>query len=256
MISLEDMQKLVKCAKSAGIIAIKIRETGLNVELKPDGTKVTKADKELDLIFTNFIKNELNSKDLIISEEDVGIGNSPEAKDEESFWSIDPIDSTTSFIKGYPYWTLNIAYIEKGVPTFGLIHAPQIDTTWFGSVGVGAFKQIGDNTPVEISVRKIPQDGAVLMSSEEQLTPRELRKELRIVQEIKMPSSIKFTYIAEGIADYYTRKRNKACEWDISSGHGLILAAGGVVEFTNNEENFQYGKSPYLAPALLARGKL
>ncbi|MDR2007395.1 MAG: hypothetical protein LBQ34_00270 [Alphaproteobacteria bacterium] len=255
MITLEEMQKLAECTKKAGILAIKLREAGLNIEIKSDGSKVTNADKELDVIFSNFIRNELNSKDLIISEEDVGAGNNPEAKNNESFWSIDPIDSTTSFIKGYPYWTLNIAYIENGVPTFGLIRAPQIDTIWYGSVGVGAFKQVGDNAPVKISVREIPTDGAVLMSSEEQLVPRHVREELRIIQEIKMPSSIKFTYIAEGIADYYTRKMNKACEWDISSGHGLILAAGGSVEFTDAEEKFQYGKPPYKAPALLARGK-
>jgi 3'(2'), 5'-bisphosphate nucleotidase len=256
MITLEDMHKLVDCSKKAGDIAINLRKKGLNIEIKNDGTKVTNADKELDVLFADFIKSSINSKDLIISEEDVGNGNLPESKNGESFWSIDPIDSTTSFIKGYPYWTLNIAYVENGMPSFGLIHAPQIDTIWFGSVGVGAFKQIGNNKPTAISARKVPIDGAILISSEEQLTPREVRDELRIIQEIKMPSSIKFTYIAEGLADYYVRRRTKAAEWDISSGHGLILAAGGFVEFTNAEENFQYGKPPYKAPALLARGKI
>ncbi|MCL2566920.1 MAG: hypothetical protein FWE18_02335 [Alphaproteobacteria bacterium] len=256
MITLEDMQKLVKCTTKAGHLAIKLRNAGLNIEMKSDGSKVTNADKELDAIFSNFIRNELSSSDLIISEEDVGMGNNPAARADESFWSIDPIDSTTSFIKGYPFWTLNIAYIEKGIPTFGLIHAPQIDTVWFGSIGIGAFKQTGSNAPIAISVREIPKDGAVLMSSEEQLVSRDIKEKLHIIQEIKMPSSIKFTYIAEGIADYYIRKRNKACEWDISSGHGLILSAGGTIELTEEEEHFQYGTPPYKAPALLARGKL
>lgn len=255
MLSIEEIEKLVECARSAGKHAKKLRENGLKIEVKNDGSKVTNADKELDLIFTKFIKDDLKNKDLIISEEDVGHGNTPEAHNNEPFWSIDPIDSTNSFISGNPFWSLNIAYIENGTPTFGLIHAPESDITWYGSINHGAFKKTGDNTPVKISVRSIPKEGAILMSSEEQITPEEFKKELNIIEEIKIPSSIKFTYIAEGIADYYTRKRNKACEWDISSGHGLILSAGGSLDFTDPTEKFQYGKPPYMAPALLARGK-
>jgi 3'(2'), 5'-bisphosphate nucleotidase len=255
MISLQDIEKIVACTQKAGKRAKTLREAGLRIEIKNDGSKVTNADKELDTILTNFIKNELNNQDLIISEEDVGHGNSPEAHNNESFWSIDPIDATNAFIKGHPYWTVNIAYIVNGSPIFGLIHAPDLNTTWYGSIEHKAFKKIDNNVPIPISVRTAPKEGAVLMSSEIQITSHELREKLNIIEEIKIPSSLKFTYIAEGKADYYTRKRNKACEWDISSGHGLILAAGGSFEFTDPTENFQYGKTPYMAPALLAKGK-
>lgn len=255
MLSLQHIEKLVEYTRVLGLRAKSLRSDGLKIEIKNDGSKVTNADKELDLMLIEFIRNELQNNDLIISEEDVGSGNTPMAKNNESYWSIDPIDGTNAFIKGHPYWTVNIAYIENGVPIFGLINAPDLDAVWYGSIEHGAFKKIADNAPVKISVRKVPKEGAILMSSELQITPCELREELNVIKEIKIPSSVKFTYIAEGKADYYTRKRNKACEWDISSGHGLILAAGGTFEFTDSSEAFKYGVPPYMAPALLAKGK-
>lgn len=256
MISKDDVKKILECVIEAGRKAQKLRREGLNIETKSDGSKVTNADKELDIIFTNFIKNELKSDFLIISEEDVGNGNTPEAKPDQSFWSIDPIDSTNSFIKGHPYWTLNIALIENGSPTLGIIHAPDIDTTWYGIVGDNAYKKVGNEEPKIIKARVAPSNGTILMSSELQVVTKEEKEKLNVTEELKIPSSIKFTYIAEGKADYYTRLRNKACEWDISSGHAIIVASGGSIEFTNKEEEFRYGKPPYKAPALLARGRL
>ncbi len=255
MFSNENIKKILNCVKNAGIKAQNLRDQGLKIEIKNDGSKVTNADKELDVILSDFIKNELNSKDLIISEEDVGNGNCPEATKEQSYWSIDPIDSTLSFIKGYPYWTLNIAFINNGCPSFGLIHSPDLETTWYGIVGDKAYKKVGNNEVQTISVRETPSNGTTLISSELQIVTRQLKEELDVAIDIKVPSSLKFTYIAEGKADYYTRVRNNACEWDISAGHALIVAAGGSLEFINPEENFQYGKYPYKAPALIAKGK-
>ncbi len=255
MLTLSEINKLVDCSIYAGNLAIKLRNEGLKIEIKEDGSKVTNADKEIDKIFIHFIRNELKNNDIIISEEDIDSKNMLKISKSEPFWSIDPIDSTNSYIEGKSFYSLNLAYIENGIPIFGLIHAPDNKTTWYGTIEYGAFKKIGDADPKRIYAREVPEEGAVLMSSELQIVPDSFKKQLNIIKEYKIPSSIKFTYIAEGIADYYTRNRNKACDWDISSGHALILAAGGKVIFTNKAENFKYGQPPYMAPALLARGK-
>lgn len=48
-------------------------------------------------------------------------------------WSLDPIDGTRSFICGLPNWTTLIALLEDGEPVLGLIDAPVLDETYFGS---------------------------------------------------------------------------------------------------------------------------
>jgi len=48
-------------------------------------------------------------------------------------WSLDPIDGTRSFICGLPNWTTLIALLEDAEPVLGLIDAPVLDQTYFGS---------------------------------------------------------------------------------------------------------------------------
>lgn len=254
MLKVDQINLLIKKVKEAGDIAILLQKQGLKVENKPDGSLVTNADKSLDKFLSQVIREELKNNDLIISEEDVAEGNSPTVEVGQSFWSIDPIDSTKSFINNNPFYCITIAYIENQVPTFGIIYAPATQELWYGVKDLGAFKIIGDGLPKQITTRKVPNGGAVLMSSEEQITRAEIIEKFHIVEEIKIPSAIKFCYIADGRADYYVRKRNKACDWDISAGHAIIESAGGVFNFLTPDENFQYGIPPYLAPCLMAKG--
>jgi 3'(2'), 5'-bisphosphate nucleotidase len=254
VLKLDQINLLIKKVQEAGDIAISLQKQGLKVENKPDGSLVTNADKTLDKFLTNVIREDLKNNDLIISEEDVAEGNSPTVTLGQSFWSIDPIDSTKSFINNNPFYCITIAYIENQEPTFGIIYAPATKELWYGAKDLGAFKIVGNELQKQITTRKIPSSGALLMSSEEQITRADIIEKLNIVEELKIPSAIKFCYIADGRADYYVRKRNKACDWDISAGHAIILSAGGVLNFVSPDENFQYGIPPYLAPCLIAKG--
>jgi 3'(2'), 5'-bisphosphate nucleotidase len=250
----KSIQIILNGVKFAGEEAKKLRNLGLKIETKPDNSKVTNADIALDSLLTNLIRNELKNNDLILSEESVANLNYPNGI-KQSFWSIDPIDSTKSFIENNPYWCINLAYIVDNKPIFGLIYAPETGVLWYGIIGVGAFKIENEKT-TPIFSRIIPEDSPVLISSNEQVVPMDIIEKLKIRSEIKIPSAIKFCYIAEGVADYYYRKRNKACDWDISAGHALILSAGGDLGFLAPDEDFQYGLPQYNAPTLLACGKI
>ncbi len=254
-IMLSEAQINILLSKMDGIkdICKKHIKEGLKVETKKDGSKVTNLDKFLDMHITNIIRNDLKNTDIIISEEDIADGNTYSVSKDDSFWSIDPIDSTKSLIENNPYYCVNIAYIVNNIPVFGIIYAPEFDTLWYGIHQQGSFKIVKGNK-TSIKCRDIPKQNAIMISSEEQKTPSEFIEKHHISEDIKLPSAIKFTYIAEGKADYYIRKRNKACDWDIASGHAIIIAAGGDVMFTDSSENFQYGLAPYFAPSLLMRG--
>lgn len=48
-------------------------------------------------------------------------------------WSLDPVDGTRSFICRLPTWVTLIALLEDSRPALGLIDAPCLDETYFGS---------------------------------------------------------------------------------------------------------------------------
>ena len=66
------------------------------------------------------------NKPIIISEE----SNNKSKNKLENFWLVDPLDGTKEFIKKNGEFTVNIAFIKKNKPVFGVIYAPKLKKTY------------------------------------------------------------------------------------------------------------------------------
>jgi 3'(2'), 5'-bisphosphate nucleotidase len=58
-------------------------------------------------------------------------------------WLVDPLDGTREFVKRNGAFTVNIALVEDGVATYGVVQAPVTDTLWHGGAELGAFRRVG-----------------------------------------------------------------------------------------------------------------
>ena len=87
-----------------------------------------------------------------------GDGGGPRARDRTAgpFWLVDPLDGTKEFIKRNGEFTVNIALIENGRPTLGIVLAPATDTLWRGAAGLGADKREGGGAFTAITTRPPP----------------------------------------------------------------------------------------------------
>ena len=94
---------------------------------KGDGTALSKADLHLDKMLCNSLKD-LDNNIPVISEERKVL---KEAFMEENYWLIDPIDGTDNYISGGKEYTINIALIQNGNPTIGIIAHPPSKKIWF-----------------------------------------------------------------------------------------------------------------------------
>ena len=114
----------------------------INVDTKSDNSPVTIADKEINTLICNFIKNKLRSylssfyKILIISEEDSNclITNKFNNTGDKITFFIDPIDGTRSFIKKNAHFTINIGVCINKIPVIGFIVAPAFSKCYFGLI--------------------------------------------------------------------------------------------------------------------------
>ena len=112
-------QKIVALAFEAGEIAKKFFKThNLKIEKKSDNSDVTNADIAISKFFKIELEKEFPQIPVICEE-----GSLRNVKS-ETFWLIDPIDGTNSFIEGSNEFAINIALIKKEKPVFGLIYAP------------------------------------------------------------------------------------------------------------------------------------
>ncbi|MBX3231778.1 MAG: inositol monophosphatase [Labilithrix sp.] len=45
---------------------------------------------------------------------------------------VDPIDGTTNFVHGHPFWCISIGLVARGAPVLGLVLAPALGVEWSG----------------------------------------------------------------------------------------------------------------------------
>jgi len=174
----------------------------------------------------------------------------------QRYWLIDPLDGTREFVKRNGEFTVNIALIEDGRPTLGVIHAPALDITYAAAAGGGAWKQVGSAASRAIRTRRVPQSGPTRMlvsRSHGGQAQADLLAHLDHYVAMSIGSSLKFCLIAEGQADAYPRL-GPTSEWDTAAGHCILAQAGGCVVDPDFRALRYNAKATLLNPHFLAFG--
>ncbi|RZI45087.1 3'(2'),5'-bisphosphate nucleotidase CysQ [Rickettsiales endosymbiont of Peranema trichophorum] len=205
----------------------------LQVEHKKDNSPVTAADKRAHQLITEYLTAFLPFRRVpVISEEGDEALNALNIEKYDTYWLIDPIDGTASFINKTGDFTINIALIVKDQPVFGIIHQPMTRTSYY-TTDDGAYKLVQGSEPSVISVNQNIKvhDGIRLVTSTKDFSEREMRffESLNVACKDRISSSLKFCLVAEGKYDAYFHFSDDICIWDIAAGHAILLKAGGVM---------------------------
>ncbi len=223
-------QKIHQLARNAGNAIMEIYQHTFEVHNKADNSPVTAADMAAHHILVNGL-SALTPSYPVLSEES-GDDIKEQRLNWSTYWLIDPLDGTKEFIKRNGEFTVNIALIENGVPIMGIVYAPALDTLYWGELGRGAFKQIGQSAIEPIHVTHIPttDKGWRVVGSRSHQTPEfsDFMQKLPEADIVAMGSSLKLCLIAEGKADLYPRL-GPTSEWDTAAAHAIVIAAGGQV---------------------------
>ena len=237
------MQSLIDLAVLAGAEIMAIYATDFSAKAKGDLTPVTEADEAAEKIILAGLAK-IGPAIPVISEEAASAGKIPEVA--ERFFLVDPLDGTKEFISKNGEFTVNIALVENGVPSAGVVYAPALKRIFWGEKGRGAAQGRieGDAPPAwqPLSVRQLPADGAIVVASRshrDQATEDYLRK-VKVKSLCSAGSSLKFCLVAAAEADLYPRF-GRTMEWDTAAGHAVLLAAGGKVVTVDGPE-LTYGK--------------
>ena len=248
----ELISEMLRLAIAAGDAILKIYKQDFAIEIKKDASPVTEADKLAEEVIVGGLRK-LNLNYEIIAEESISAGYKPKIK-EKPFFLIDPLDGTKQFIERNGQFTVNIALVEDGIPTLGVIHLPALQETYWTNESGGASKRSKDGLVTSIQCRKPTQDGLVVLAtrSHNNSGTDAFLKTLNIAKLDRCGSSLKFCRIAEGSADIYPRL-GRTMEWDIAAGHAILVAAGGSLTDLDGN-SIQYGKTGFESPYFVATG--
>lgn len=251
-ITLGLMEQIGDLAKRAGKEIMKIYNTDFAVETKADSSPVTEADQIAEDLITRGIQEGLTATYPIIGEEAYAAGKVPQIGS-GPFWLVDALDGTKSFIQKNDEFTVNIALIETGQPVLGVVHAPALGDTYWGSRS-GAFAEHEGEETRTISCRLPEEDGLVVVASRNHRSPEleEYISNLNVKSSASAGSSLKFCLVATGAADIYPRL-GRTMEWDIAAGHAVLAAAGGSLRKLDDTP-MTYGKAGFENPDFIARG--
>ena len=140
-------------ARAAGRVILDVYNTDFSVTAKNDASPVTEADQRAEALILEALRRDLGQQYPIVAEEEVAAGRTPVVGG-GPFWLVDPLDGTKQFVTRRGEFTVNIALIEDGLPVFGVVHAPAVGATYWGSP-LGAFAQADGGAVERIACRPV-----------------------------------------------------------------------------------------------------
>ena len=220
------LQVAIAAAKEAGRIQ-KDRFGDLHkVEFKGEINPVSEVDKLCEKVINQIILEAFPDHDLL-TEESAFKGKGSPFK-----WVIDPIDGTTNYIHGFPFFCVSIALEIEGKIRLGIVYDPLSDELFHAEAGKGAFLNAN-----RISVSRMKELDLSLLTTG---FPYDVRDHadfyLRFFRQFMMKSiairrpgsaALDLCYVAAGRCDGYWEL--KIHSWDVAAGSLMVTEAGGKV---------------------------
>jgi 3'(2'), 5'-bisphosphate nucleotidase len=245
---------LVAAVEAASSVILAVYSTAFAVRAKPDASPVTEADEAAERVIMPRLKALLPDVP-VISEEAQGGPNAIHSVG-DIFWLVDPLDGTKEFVARSGDFTVNVALIENGRPTLGVVAIPALGSIYTGAGPGTARGGVMGGPLAPIAARTPPGEGVVVLASrshDNNVDVDAFLRDIKVAERRGVGSSLKFCRIAEGVADLYPRF-GPTSEWDIAAGQAVLEAAGGTVT-TFDGAPMRYGKPNFLNPGFVARGR-
>jgi len=225
----------------AGVIrSYTSRSRAQRFELKGLHDLVTEADvateKEIKYIITQAFPS-----DLILAEE----SHSGKNLSDQRTWIIDPIDGTTNFAHGVPFYAISIALWENKQPKVGLVYGVAQDEMFIAEAGGGArlngelirVSETSDHQRALIGTGFPYRDLSVI---EDYMKIFDIM--MRQTHGVRRPGSAAYdmAYVACGRYDGFYEYALEP--WDVAAGALLIREAGGIVTDWKGGDNWLNGR--------------
>ncbi|MDZ4740167.1 MAG: 3'(2'),5'-bisphosphate nucleotidase CysQ [Alphaproteobacteria bacterium] len=247
---------LVNIAREAGSVIMQHYATHTTARQKADNSPVTAADEAAEELILRHL-GELEPSIPVIAEERTAAGALPNIS-AGTFFLVDPLDGTKEFLSHNGEFTVNIALIENGQPTAGVVFAPAIDRMFWGSDNAAFEQTIAIGHIGKIETRPAPAQGLVAIASRSHRdsSTEDFLARFQIEQVVSAGSSLKFCLIAAGEADIYPRL-GRTMEWDTAAGDAILRAAGGRVTHLDGTTPMTYGNTAdaFANPHFVAWGR-
>ena len=245
----------VKAARAAGAL---INRAALDVEavrvsLKQTNDFVTEVDQAAEAAIIETLLTAYPGHGILAEES----GSEHGAKDSDFVWIIDPLDGTTNFIHGFPFYCVSIALSVRGKIEQAVVYDPNRNDIYSASKGRGAY--LNDR---RMRVGKRTRMQECLISTGFPYRPGDkLKPYLNMLGEVmsqcagvRRPgaAALDLAHVAAGLTDGFFETGLQP--WDVAAGSLLVTEAGGLIgNFTGEAEFLDHGECMAANPRIYAQ---
>jgi myo-inositol-1(or 4)-monophosphatase len=176
-------------------------------------------------------------------------GGRPSASSEALVWYVDPVDGTTNFAHGHPFWCVSVGLMERNLPVAGAVVAAALGVRWVGWVyptdpsrptrgepgGEPRGSAFRNGKPCSVSGTQSVSE-ALLATGFPAVRDNPPHDNFASFLSVKRSSravrrcgaaAIDLCMVADGTYDGYWERR--LYPWDTAAGVAILTAAGGIV---------------------------
>lgn len=146
---------------------------------------------------------------------------------EAGFWCVDPIDGTSNFVNGLPFFAISVALVRARQSVLGVVYDPTTDEAFHATLGGGAFLN-GERLPLKEppTVLSRCMAGIELKRIDRELAGRLAHEHPFSSQRNLGASTLDWCYLAAGRLHIYVHGGQKL--WDYAAGCLILHEAGGA----------------------------
>ncbi len=198
----------------------------ITVEEKPDGSLVTSADHAVDARLRGLL-GELFPGSAVLSEEQTRAAQQTALSSGRPLWLLDPLDGTTNFAGGLPFFAISLALVDAYGVEFGATYDPVRDELF--SVMRGAGLRLNGEAPPRRRHDTRELEQCIALVDCKRLQPR-LATTLAVDPPYRSQRNLgacalEWAWLAAGRADLYLHGGQAL--WDSAAGTLMLAEAGG-----------------------------
>jgi len=200
--------------------------TPLDVDMKGDKDLVTEVDRESERMIVEHLLDRYPGHNILAEEGDYPEGASAFR------WVIDPVDGTTNFAHGFPWFCVSIALEHDGELLVGVVYNPIYDELYTAAKGKGAFLngrrlKVSLKAPLRDTLlgTGFPYDCATDPANNFD-NFMAFQKAVRGIRRAGS-AALDLAAVAAGRLDGFWEMKLKP--WDVAAGVLLVQEAGGMV---------------------------
>ncbi len=217
---------------------------------KPDGSLLTEADLVMQDALAETLTARWPGIDVLGEEMDEAVQQGALQHADSGVWCIDPLDGTSNFAVGVPYYAVSVALLRKGVIELGVVYDPSRQECFAAANRQGAWL---NERPLQRRQLRAPLSRGLALVDLKRL-PRSLASRLAANPPYKSQRSfgavaLDWCWLAAGRCHVYLHGQQKL--WDYAAGCLILQEAGGKAVTLQGEPVFVARLEPRSAAAAL-----